>query len=74
MLDSTLTEFKVANFRPWLALGMEYELLKDCESHDFRELTKEQKYRIAKSRDLFAFGEAIYDLMLNKSDRGERIQ
>ena len=73
LLDSSMSEFKVTNFRPWLALGMDYELIQDCESQDFRKLTQEQKYRIAKSKDLFAFGEAIYDLMLNKMDKGERI-
>lgn len=74
LLDSTLTEFKITNFRPWLALGMDYVMTQDCLSHDFRNLTPEQKYKIAKSRDLFDFGEAIYDLMLNKGDRGEKIQ
>jgi len=38
LLDSSMTEFKVTNFRPWLALGMKYELTQDCESHDFRNL------------------------------------
>ena len=56
-----------------MALGKEYSLTEECQSKDFRNLSVEQKYRIAKSRDLYAFGEALYDLMLNKSNRDERI-
>jgi len=73
LCDHTLTQFKITNFRPWLAEGKDYELLKHCQSSDFRNLSREQKYRVAKSRDLFTFGHALYDLMLNKSYQGERV-
>ena len=57
-----------------MAQGQDYNLLKDCIALNSRTLTPEQKTRIAKSRDLFAFGESLYDLMLNKSARDEQIQ
>ena len=56
-----------------MALGKDYDLTKDCESENFRNLSTEQKYQIARARDLFAFGEALYDLMLNKSNKEERV-
>ena len=73
ILDGSLTEFKITNWRPWLAQSQTYDLLKECHSNNFRNLTSDQKTRIAKSRDLYDFGEALYDLMLNKYTRDEFI-
>ena len=66
LVDGTLSQYKVVNFRPWLAYSKNLELLKHCQSAYFKNLTKEQRMKIAKSGDLFAFGHALYDLMLNK--------
>ena len=74
VLDDSFTQFKVTNFRPWLADGRSYDLIQDCQSTGFKNLHSEEKYRIAKSRDLFAFGEALYDLMLNKSCKEEKFE
>ena len=74
ILDGSFKEFKITNFRPWMAQGQDYDLVQDCVAPNFRNLTPDQKSRIAKNRDLFAFGEALYDFMLNKSARDEEVQ
>lgn len=73
VLDDTFSQFKVTNFRPWLAEGRSYDLIQDVTS-DFKILHSKEKYRIAKCRDVFAFGESLYDLMLNKSCKDEKFE
>lgn len=69
LLDQTNSQFKITNFRPWLTLGRIYKNLQECNSEECRNLSVSDKQKLAKSRDLFMFGEALYDLMLNKSDK-----
>ena len=71
-MDSSWADFKVINFRPWLAIGKNYELLESCQNDEYRNLSKETKLKLAKSRDLFCFGEALYDMMMNKTGKEEQ--
>lgn len=72
ILDSTWSDFKIINFRPWLAYGKNYEFLEDCRADSHKNLSKKTMMEMAKSRDLFCFGEAIYDMMMNKTTKDER--
>jgi hypothetical protein len=74
LLDQSKTDFKITNFRPWLMIGKNYEILEHCQSDACRFLSLSDKKKLAKSRDLYKFGEAIYDLMLNKSNKEEKIK
>lgn len=38
------------------------------------DLTAEDRLKIAKSRDLFDFGVAVYELMIGKTSKGEQVQ
>ena len=71
-MDGSWSDFKIINFRPWLAIGKNYELLDTCQSEEYRNLSKATKLQLAKSRDLYCFGEALYDMMMNKTTKDEQ--
>ena len=69
ILDGTWSDFKIINFRPWLAQGKSYGILDEGQNS---RLSAEAKLKLARSRDLFCFGEALYDMMMNKTTKDEQ--
>ena len=55
-------------------VGKQYQILDKCESDERDLLSMADRRKLAKSRDLYKFGEALYDLMLNKSNKLEKVQ
>lgn len=55
-------------------VGKKYKILDKCESAERDLLSIADRKKMAKSRDLYKFGEALYDLMLNKSNAQEKIK
>lgn len=57
-----MNDFKLINFRPWLAQSRVFKQLK--KDHD--DIDKATRLRMAKHMDLNQFGIAIYDMMIGK--------
>ena len=74
LCDSTMSTFKITNFRPWLAQAKHYTFNMDCKNADFKQLTKEEMNIIAKNRDLYSFGKSIYEIMIAQTSKGEKTQ
>lgn len=55
-------------------VGKQYQILDKCESDERDLLSMADRRKLAKGRDLYKFGEALYDLMLNKSNKLEKVQ
>ena len=53
------------NFRPWLIS----KLQKNSSFDNEPIFTKEELLKIAKARDLYHFGESIFDMMVGKSSK-----
>ena len=62
----------MTNFRPWLAQAKNYTFNAGCQNADMKDLTKEEKDRIAKNRDLYNFGKSLYELMIGQTSKGEK--
>ena len=67
LCDYNLSNFKVTNFRPWLVNGRSFSFNSECETSNFRNLSKEDKVKIAKHQDIYDFGVSVYELMLAKT-------
>ena len=63
----------MTNFRPWLVNGREFNFNKNCETANFKNLSKDDKQKIAKHQDIYDFGVALYELMLAKTSKGESV-
>lgn len=63
--DRNRENFKMINFRPWLIS----KLQKNSSFDNEPIFTKEELLKIAKARDLYHFGESIFDMMVGKSSK-----